>query len=296
MKTKSTKTCFVSLQIRELTKEERKALDVVRDVLCGRVQRDVIGKILACLSIDNKDRPLVLDKLIVDKIRRDHGNIVAENLVINVHDWDFGIRNMDGNPDRINLIKMIPNSNNYIVIGAIRNNGFYMVTHYEAFPKKGSNKLKSLLGRGDLLDRSGVPSEAPSILSVESEKVSDDNNIKLLNEKLSKLKNNVNNKEANKLKRLLKREDVLDRFGRTPSDFEEIGSLHVNSFYKKQSSLERFSGVETNDRRGVPSEAPEAPLVPSMKPEKVSGDIDTKLLAKEYSKSESKVKSKDVDI
>ena len=96
MKTKSSKTYFVSLEIRELTREERLALDVVRDILCGRVTRDVIGKIPACLSIDNKDRPLVLDKLIVDKVRRDHGNIVAENLVINVHDWDFGIKNMDG--------------------------------------------------------------------------------------------------------------------------------------------------------------------------------------------------------
>ena len=107
MKTKSSKTRFASLQIRELVKEERRALDVVRDVLCGRVMRDVIGKIPACLSIDNKDRPLVLDKLIVNKIRRDHGNIIAENLVINVYEWDFGIKNMDKNRDRINLIKII---------------------------------------------------------------------------------------------------------------------------------------------------------------------------------------------
>src|ERR1035437_8930234 len=148
MKTKSTKTCFVSLQIRELTKEERKALDVVRDVLCGRVQRDVIGKILACLSIDNKDRPLVLDKLIVDKIRRDHGNIIAENLVINVHDWDFGIKNIDNNLDKITLIKKVPGSQRYLVIGANRDNGFFMVTHFEVVTKF-EDKLKRLLKRGD---------------------------------------------------------------------------------------------------------------------------------------------------
>jgi hypothetical protein len=230
MKTKSTKTCFVSFQIRELTKEERKALDVVRDVLCGRVPRDVIGKIPACMCFDNKDRPLVLDKVIVEKIRRDHGNIIAENLVINVHDWDFGIKNMDRNPDRITLVKKITGSKNYLVIGANRDDWFFVVTHFE-----------------------------------------------------------VVTRFEEKLKRLLKRGDVLDRFGRTPSGFEKTSSLHINSSCEERSSLERFSGVETIDRSGVPSEAPS---ISSIKPEKGSGDNDTKLLNVNYSKSESKVKRK----
>ena len=195
MKTKSSKTHFVSPQIRDLSKEERQALDVVRDVLCGRVIRDVIGKIPACLSIDNKDRPLVLDKLIVDKIRRDYGNIVAENLVINVYDWDLGINNVDGNADKINLVKRIPDSLNHLVVAANRDNGFFMVTHFEVVTKSPKN-LKRLLGRGS----------------------------------------------------------VLDRFGRTPSDFEEIGSLHVNSSREERSSLGRFSGVEMIDKESIASE------------------------------------------
>jgi hypothetical protein len=198
MKTKSTKTPFVSLQIRELTKEERKALDVVRDVLCGRVQRDVIGKIPTCMCFDDKDRPLVLDKIIVEKIRRDHGNIIAENLVINVHDWDFGIKNMDRNPDRITLVKKITGSQNYLVIGANRDNGFFVVTHFE-----------------------------------------------------------VVTRFEEKLKRLLKRGDVLDRFGRTPSGFKKTSSLHINPSCEERSSLERFSGVETIDKKSIASEGDE---------------------------------------
>jgi hypothetical protein len=193
MITKSSKTHFVSFQIRELVKEERLALDVVRDVLCGRVTRDVIGKIPACLSTDNKDRPLVLDGSIVDKIRRDHGNIVAENLVINVHDWDFGIKNMDRNTDRITLVKKVPSSQNYLIVGANRDNGFFMVTHFEVIPRS-----------------------------------------------------------QEELKRLLKRGDVLNRFGGTPS--EKSDSPHINPSCEERSSLGRFSGVETNDKKSIASE------------------------------------------
>jgi hypothetical protein len=198
MPTKSSKTRFVSLEIRGLSKEERLALDVVRDVLCGRVTRDVIGKIPACLSTDNKDRPLVLDKLIVEKIRRDHGNIIAENLVINVHDWDFGIKNMDKDPDKITLVKTIPDSHNYLIAGAKRDNGFFMVTHFEVVSEEGGNQLKSLLGRGDILDRSGVPSRAPATSPIKLEKVSSDNDAELLKVNDSKSESNVKRKKVDK--------------------------------------------------------------------------------------------------
>ena len=231
-KLKLSKTHFVSPQIRELVKEERQALDAVRDVLCGRVERGVIGGIPAFMCEDDKEHPLVLDKFIVDKIRRDHGNIMAENLVINVYDWDFGTKNVDKNPDKINLVKRIPNSLNHLVVAANRNNGFYIVTHFEVVTKS--------------------PKE---------------------------------------LKRLLKRGDVLDRFGRTPSDFKEIGSLHVNSSCEERSSLGRFSGVETIDRSGVPSGAP---TTSPIKLGKVSSDNDVELLADNDSKSKDVVKCRNV--
>jgi hypothetical protein len=56
--------------------------------------------------------------------------------------------------DKINLLKKVPNSDNLLVVGANRDNGFFTVTHYEIVPKSG-NEVKSLLGRGDLLSADG---------------------------------------------------------------------------------------------------------------------------------------------
>ncbi len=107
------------------------------------------------LSKDGKERPLVLSLEIVDKIQTDHGNIIPENLIYNAHEWEYATIDMDNNPDKINLVKLIPHSDNYLLIAANRDNGFYMVTHFET--KTTSNRnLKRLLGRGNVLNR--VPS------------------------------------------------------------------------------------------------------------------------------------------
>jgi hypothetical protein len=79
-----------------------------------------------------------------------------------------------------------------------------MVTHHEVVSKEGGNELKSLLGRGDFLVRSGVPSGAPAISPIRLEKVSSDNDTELLTVKSSKLKNNVKNKKVEKVKERLR--------------------------------------------------------------------------------------------
>lgn len=58
--------------------------------------------------------------------------------------------------DKINLIKNIPNSDNFLLIGAVRDNGFYIITHFETEVLQG-NELKSLLGRGDLISKDTRP-------------------------------------------------------------------------------------------------------------------------------------------
>lgn len=107
------------------------------------------------LSKDGKVRPLVLSLEIVDKIQSDHGNIIPENLICNAHDWEFATIDMDNNPDKINLIKLIPETDNYLLIAANRDNGFYTVTHFETQTTNNRN-LKRLLNRGNVLNR--VPS------------------------------------------------------------------------------------------------------------------------------------------
>jgi hypothetical protein len=125
-------------------------------------EQSVIGKLPGFASLDNKKRNLILSKGIVQKIERDHGNIIFENLIISVNDWDYIIKNVDKNKDKINLIKLIPDSSNLFLVGANRINGYFMLTYYEIIGGK-KDKLKSLLLRGDSLNNTGgaaVPSSA----------------------------------------------------------------------------------------------------------------------------------------
>lgn len=73
------------------------------------------------------------------------------------------MRNVRGNRDKINLIYPTTDEG-FLRIAANRDNGFYIVTHYENIGGK-SQKLKNLLEKGDFLDRNGraqMPSFATS--------------------------------------------------------------------------------------------------------------------------------------
>ena len=52
----------------------------------------------------------------------------------------------------------IPNSKNFLLIGALQQNGYFIVTHFEVEMLQG-NELKSLLGRGDSFSR--IPDQDP---------------------------------------------------------------------------------------------------------------------------------------
>lgn len=153
---KNTSSPFISRPIRKVTHKERIYIKNLISVVKGKKEVNMIAKIPKIFSIDNKTRSLVLSKKILDKIENAHGKIVKENLIITANDWDIALKNMDQNQDAINLIKKLPDSDNYLVIGARRYNGFYTVTHHEVVSKNG-NELKSLLGRGDLISRDARP-------------------------------------------------------------------------------------------------------------------------------------------
>lgn len=128
---KPKKTLFISKQIRGLSNKEKRYLKKIKRLLNKESLVETIGYIPSGLSFDNKKRPLVLHQEIVNKIENDHGLICPENIVINTHDWEYIILNFDKNVDRINIIKLIPNSYNYLLMAANRDNGFYIVTHFE---------------------------------------------------------------------------------------------------------------------------------------------------------------------
>jgi hypothetical protein len=149
---KPKKSLFISKQIRELNNVEKIYCNKLYKILCKESHTETIGYIPGCLSFDEKKRPLILSREIVDKIESDHGPICAENMTINVFDWEYATTNVLGNPDKINIIKNIPNSDNYLLIAAIRINGFFILTHFET-ETSGDINLKRLLGRGNIISR-----------------------------------------------------------------------------------------------------------------------------------------------
>jgi hypothetical protein len=152
---KPKKTPFISKQIRSLNKMEMIYLYRLNQVINHKSNKESIAYLPYNVSIDNKIRSLIISREIIDKIEFDHGPICAENMIINAHEWDYIITNVDNNIDRINILKLIPGSNNYLLIAANRDNGFFIVTHFET--KSNNNKnLKRLLGRGNVISR--VPS------------------------------------------------------------------------------------------------------------------------------------------
>ncbi len=120
-------------------------------LLFGFIKKAAVGSVSGEISKDKKLRNIFLHQNILDKIFNKHGVFDIENVITTITDWNFIIKNIDKNQDRINIIKLI-NSTHYYVLGAIRENGYFILTYFEVEIFSG-NELKSLLGRGDFLTR-----------------------------------------------------------------------------------------------------------------------------------------------
>src|SRR3990167_8181220 len=146
-----TKTPFESGTIRSLTETEKFVRAKIDDLMAGKTITEKLSDIPSAVSKDGKIRPLILSHKILNKFVTYHGlNMSLDNLVINANDWDYLIKNFRGDENSINIIKEIPDSDNFLTIGARRQNGFFALTHYETITKS-SNKLKNLLEKGEVL-------------------------------------------------------------------------------------------------------------------------------------------------
>ena len=146
-----TKTPFESDTIRPLTEAEKLIRSKIDDLMAGKFLAEKLSDIPSTVSKDGKVRPLILSHKILNKFVMDHGlNMSLDNLVINANDWEYLIKNFRDDEDSINIIKEIPDSDNFLTIGASRQNGFFALTHYETITKS-SNKLKNLLEKGEVL-------------------------------------------------------------------------------------------------------------------------------------------------
>ncbi len=149
------KSRFKAKALRILKKSEYELLQEIEEVVLGKHEQVILVLMPNFASFDNKIRPLIFSYEVAQKIVKDHGMFVFENLIITSHDWEYLIKNVDRREGKINLIKQIPNTSDYFTIGANRHNGFYVVTYYEK-EAKNSKKLKNLLrNKGDALDRAG---------------------------------------------------------------------------------------------------------------------------------------------
>lgn len=154
-KNNNKKSRFISKPIRKLNTVE----NYYKYKLYSMIKHDLKICTLSLLpdfvSNDGKRRSLILHKNIIAKIENSHGEIVIENLIINANNWDYVIKNVEGNIDKINLIKLIPDTTHFLTIGANRINGYFVVTHYESSPKKSSTLKNLLKNKGDSLNHIG---------------------------------------------------------------------------------------------------------------------------------------------
>lgn len=153
------KSKFVTPAIRLVEKNEMSVLQKINDVVSGKFKKEAIARIPTFVSFDGRERPLIFSSETSKKVNQ-HGEIIPDNLLFTANDWDYAIKNIDGNKDKINLIKQIPNSDNFLVIGANRDNGYFIVTHFEYVSKTGKELKNLLKKRGDVLDRLGRTPES----------------------------------------------------------------------------------------------------------------------------------------
>lgn len=149
---KPAKSLFIHGPILPLRKNEEPYLWKLKDIIKHKSIYENIGYVPGSVSGDGKMRPLILSRKIIGKITYDHGPICPENMIINAHRWDYIVSYPYKDIDKIVLIKNIPNSHNYLVLAANRNNGFYIVTQFEVEAITSAN-LKRRLGRGNVLSR-----------------------------------------------------------------------------------------------------------------------------------------------
>jgi hypothetical protein len=149
---KPKKSIFIHGPIGTLTRNEEMYCRKIKNILQNKSIYENIGYVPGLVSKDGKERSLILSRNIIKKIQFDHGKICLENMVINAHCWDYIVSYPYSNLDKIMLIKQIQNCHNYLVLAANRNNGFYLVTHFEVEAMDDKN-LKRRLGRGNVLSR-----------------------------------------------------------------------------------------------------------------------------------------------
>lgn len=112
-----------------------------------------IWRVEGKVAFDWKERPAIFSAEIKEKIERDHW-IDKANMLWTLEKPDYIIKNMNWDTNRINIIRRIPWTNNFVLLAADRSNWFFVVTNYETHNNTNNrmkNELKRLIKRWELV-------------------------------------------------------------------------------------------------------------------------------------------------
>ena len=127
----------------DISKVEAKYRNNYDKVVDWEIERWEIWRIEWSVTYDGKERPAIFSKEIKEKIARDHW-LDKENMLWTLDKPDYIIKNMDGDPNRINLIRKIQWTNDYVLLSADRSNGFFILTNYEIHNNNPNRMLSSI--------------------------------------------------------------------------------------------------------------------------------------------------------
>ena len=102
-----------------------------------------VGRIDWKVAYDGKERPAIFSQAIQNKIVWDHW-LDKANLLATVNQPDYIIKNVDGKADKINIIKKIEWTNDFVLIAADRQNGYFILSNYEVKSRNSKRLIKSL--------------------------------------------------------------------------------------------------------------------------------------------------------
>lgn len=102
-----------------------------------------VGRIDWKVAYDGKERPAIFSQAIQNKIVWDHW-LDKANLLATVNQPDYIIKNVDGKADKINIIKKIEWTNDFVLIAADRQNGYFILSNCEVKSRNSKRLIKSL--------------------------------------------------------------------------------------------------------------------------------------------------------
>ena len=121
-------------------------------IMIWEIEDWAVWKVQAWIAYDWKERPAIFSQDIRYKLDRDHG-IDKWNLLWTLDKPDYIIKNMNNDENKINIIRKIPWTNDYVLIWANRNNWYFIVTNYEVHKNNANqimNDIKRLVNKWQL--------------------------------------------------------------------------------------------------------------------------------------------------